>query len=261
MALTAWTKARKLEAAIESPFGPGLHAADTRVLDRPGWRQIVTPSAAGGVMNEVGYSVITEGDVEAVIDDVIATYKACGQPVKWYVGPWTKPDDFGERLERRGFSWTAMRGMGADTAMQIETPSDVSVREVTDDASLHELLDVSARGWSMTKADLDPAMYRAALMKRPQIVRFFSAFIDGVAVGSACLIVRDDYGYLMGTQVLEHARGRGAYKAMVAARLAWLRAQGLEYAVIQAREATAAPILSHLGFEDLFESRCYRLST
>src|SRR5678815_5315526 len=40
---------------------------------------------------------------------------AHGKPVKWCVGPWTKPAGFGERLTRRGFSNWGVRGMGAAT--------------------------------------------------------------------------------------------------------------------------------------------------
>jgi hypothetical protein len=58
--------------------------------------------------------------------------------------------------------------------------------------------------------------------------------------------------------VLPAARGRGAYRALVAARLAFLRARHVEYAVTQAREATSAPMLEHLGFETLFRSTCWR---
>lgn len=76
-------------------------------------------------------------------------------------------------------------------------------------------------------------------------------------VGTAWLSLREDYAYLLGTQVFEAARGRGAYRALVAARLAFLRERGIDVAVTHAREATSAPMLEHLGFETLFRSRCY----
>jgi hypothetical protein len=254
-----WSLARKLDAAIQAPFGLAFLAPDTRVLDRPGWRQIVTPSAARGVLNEVGYSVLSKEEAEPAIDLAVATYHGCGQPVKWYVGPWTRPADFGERLSRRGFQVSELRGMGCPTDMTVNAPSDVSVIEASSEDGVDEFMDVSARGWSMDLTALNRPMHVAVLTSAPRIVHFFVARMAGVAVGSACLILRDDYGYLMGTQVIESARGRGVYKALVHSRLAFLRARGFEYAVIQAMEATAAPILLHLGFETLFHSRCYRL--
>jgi hypothetical protein len=66
-----------------------------------------------------------------------------------------------------------------------------------------------------------------------------------------------------------HHRARGAARLavcacnfvepLIAARLAFLRERGLEYAVTHAREATSAPMLEHLGFETLFRGACYQL--
>ena len=78
-------------------------------------------------------------------------------------------------------------------------------------------------------------------------------------VGTAGIFGRDRCGYFVGGVVQPSARGRGVYRALVAARLAFLRARGVPYAVTQAREATSAPMLEHLGFETLFRSTCWRL--
>jgi GNAT superfamily N-acetyltransferase len=87
----------------------------------------------------------------------------------------------------------------------------------------------------------------------------FAAFVAGECMGTGALIVLGDYGYLVGAQVLDAARGRGVYRALIFERLAFLRERGIELAVTQAREATSAPILERLGFETLFRSRCYLL--
>ena len=73
------------------------------------------------------------------------------------------------------------------------------------------------------------------------------------------MLLRDDYGYFVGGAVMEEARGRGVYRCLVEARLAFLRDRGIEYAVTIAREATSAPVLEHLGFETLFRGACYEL--
>ena len=78
-------------------------------------------------------------------------------------------------------------------------------------------------------------------------------------VGTAMLVLREGFGYLAGTQVLERSRGAGAYRSLVAARLAHLARHGFSYAITWAREATSAPILERLGFETIFHDRCYVL--
>ena len=96
------------------------------------------------------------------------------------------------------------------------------------------------------------AAFRRALGR--ELVPFLA---DGLGAGS--ILLREDYGYLVGTAVVERARGRGVYRALVGARLAFLHQRGIEYAVTHARESTSAPMLEHLGFETLFRGRCYLL--
>src|SRR5262249_19795941 len=100
-------------------MGPGLWRDDTRIVERPGWYQIITPSAPRNTQNEIIFSQLEEKDADGVIDETIATYRACGQATKWSVGPWTRPSDFGERLARRGFQSWEVRGMGCYTSAHL----------------------------------------------------------------------------------------------------------------------------------------------
>ena len=56
---------------------------------------------------------------------------------------------------------------------------------------------------------------------------------------------------LGGSAVLEAHRRKGAYKALLAHRLADARAEGIEAVVIQAVRSTSAPICRTLGFEEV----------
>ncbi|MCP3144564.1 GNAT family N-acetyltransferase [Pyxidicoccus xibeiensis] len=177
------------------------------------------------------------------------------------MGFWTRPADFGERLTRRGFSNWDVRGMGCDTRGVYTAPRRVTVDEVTE-PDLGAYVAVEQQGWSLpaSDAEVQHGVYLSALRAHPRRVHLFVARLGAEVVGTAGLVLRDGYAYLLGAQVLETARGQGAYRALVTARLEFLRERGIGYAVTQAREATSAPILEHLGFETLFRSRCYRLS-
>ncbi|HEX4515290.1 MAG TPA: GNAT family N-acetyltransferase, partial [Polyangiaceae bacterium] len=159
------------------------------------------------------------------------------------------PRDFDDRLTRRGSrSWT-MRGMGIATDARIS--SSVAATRV-DHANLDAYVATGAAAWS---APLDPVQREAfARALDHELVAFVA---DGLGAGA--ILLREDYGYLVGAAVTESARGRGVYRALVAARLAFLRERAIEYAVTQARESTSAPILEHLGFETLFRGRCHVL--
>jgi GNAT superfamily N-acetyltransferase len=248
------------EAAIRAPDGCELHRPDTRVSRGDGWLHVVTPSAPRGRLNEVLFSKLTAAESDSVIERTIDEYRAAGQPTKWCVGPWTAPADFGERLARRGFSSWEVRGMGCSTDRDLESAPGVLVEEITV-ATLDAYLAATFAGWSTELEQLAPErrVHLGALAASPRAAWFFGARLDGEMVGTAGLFGRDRAGYLVGGVVLPQARGRGVYRALVAARLAFLRTRGVGYAVTQAREATSAPMLEHLGFEGLFRSSCWRL--
>jgi GNAT superfamily N-acetyltransferase len=250
-----WTDEEKRRAAIEAPLGAGLRFADARIIERPGWLQIVTPSAPVGMQNEVLLSVLADEDVERAIDDAIATYHAVRHPVKWCIGPKTKPDDLGERLARRGFDGWKGRAMGVDTALAMRVPAGVEIVEV-EEPELDAYVATTVEGWSLAreKTALVREAHAASFQARPRVMHCFGAVVDGAWLGTAALVLRGSYGYLLGSQVLASARGRGIYKALVATRLAFLRARGISYAVTLAREATSAPILERLGFETIFRT-------
>jgi hypothetical protein len=134
----------------------------------------------------------------------------------------------------------------------------VSVEEVTDD-NMDEYISVMLRGWSLPpdEGEVERRVVRAALGMQPRSEFCFIARLGGEIVGTAALALRGEYAYMLGAQVLESARGCGVYRALVSARLAFLQGRGIEYAVTQAREASSAPMLEHLGFETLFRSKCY----
>jgi len=249
----AWTPERKLHAAIEAPLGPSAGPPDSRVIAREGWFQRITPSSRGTWHNEVLVSRVAQSEAEHVIDEVISQYRALGKPVKWCTGPWTEPPDFGDRLARRGFSSWATRGMGVSTDVRVAS-GGATARIVNVDADLDAYVSTSIAAWSNPTSNgetLRVAM-RAALGR--ELVAFV---VDGLGAGA--LLLREDYGYLVGTAVVERERGRGVYRSLVAARLAFLRARDIEFAVTHAHESTSAPILEHLGFETLFRGRCYVL--
>lgn len=256
-----WTTEALEAAAFRAPMGRELHRPDTRVVERPGWYQIITPSAVG-YLNEVYVSKLAPEDVDAAIDEVVAEHasRPGGAPVKWCVGHWTEPKDFRERLLERGFEPTAVRAMSCSTDLQLEVPSGVTASEVTLE-DLDELVAFEVRGWGIPGDQLatERAMHARALTASPRTAHFFAARVDGAIVASCGTFLRGDFGYLVGGLVATEARGRGIYRALVEARLAFLRARGITLAITHARDATSAPMLEHLGFGTVYRYECWYL--
>jgi GNAT superfamily N-acetyltransferase len=233
---------------------------DTQVIERAGWFQLVTPSAPGPQRNEVILSQVEPDDADRVIEEVIAMYQSDGHPVKWCVGLWTRPADFGERLTRRGFTSWEVRGMVSETSRPIPYTDHIVVEEVTED-SLEPYLTAMLHGWSLPPEQVTPERetHLTALHASPREAHFFAARMGDETVGTTGLLLRGDYAYLVGAQVFPSFRGRGIYRALVGARLTFLAQRGVSLAVTHAREATSAPMLEHLGFETVFRSKCYLL--
>jgi len=257
-----WTAERKREAAVQAPLARLYVRDDTRIIERPGWYQVVTPSART-YLNEVVLSQMDDDDdVERVIDETIAIYREHGVRMKWRVGPETRPADLGERLRRRGFESIPARAMGIDTAMSLAADAPGVTVEEVDATTVDGFVKTVLRGWAMAQDQVEEEarLHAAVLARVPRMVHFFGAKVDGEWAGTAAVILRDGYGYLVGGQVLEAARARGVYRGLLAARLACLHARGFDYAVTHAHEATSAPILEHLGFETLYAATSWMLA-
>jgi GNAT superfamily N-acetyltransferase len=85
------------------------------------------------------------------------------------------------------------------------------------------------------------------------------AYLDGVAVASGGVSLVDGVARLWGGAVREEARGRGAYRAVLDARLRRGIERGATMALVKGRVQTSGPILRRAGFERYGEERSYRV--
>jgi GNAT superfamily N-acetyltransferase len=74
------------------------------------------------------------------------------------------------------------------------------------------------------------------------------AYADGSPVGAGGLDVVDGVARLWGGAVIEPARGRGVYRALLTARLSYAADHGATMALVKARTDTSGPILLRAGF-------------
>ncbi|GLZ77235.1 hypothetical protein Afil01_20420 [Actinorhabdospora filicis] len=76
----------------------------------------------------------------------------------------------------------------------------------------------------------------------------YLAYADGQPVGHAGTTLDGEVVKLWGGSVLEDYRGRGAYRALLRARLADAAERGGRLALVKARTGTSSPILRRAGF-------------
>jgi GNAT superfamily N-acetyltransferase len=225
---------------------------DTRVIERDGWLQLVTPSTKLASLNQVIYSALANDEADAAIAAAVATYRELGLPFRWTVGPDSSPADLGARLERLGLTAIWVRGMarpidGAPVA------SDARVVEI-DVRTIDDFTAVMAAGWDDDPVLLD-AIHRRLLAK--DRMALFVAYDDGVPAAGAAYYACARSAFFLGGVVLSAHRGRGLYRALVETRTAHAQRRGLALATTHASESTSAPILERMGYSTVCRFAMY----
>ncbi|GAA0622251.1 hypothetical protein HPO96_28460 [Kribbella sandramycini] len=187
--------------------------------------------------------------------------------LRWWVDARTAPSDTAEALLRNGFRQIEeLEILACDVtdvealAERLEVPSDVQVRAAADLETIQRAaaVDTEIFGWSgPTQRALE--LEFAAVTRGERSSPRFVAEIDGELVASSGYTLMGDIVGLWGAGVLEKARGRGVYRALIAARCRAARADGAELALVTARTTTSAPTLRRAGFAVHGTKRCYEL--
>ncbi|HEY1551148.1 MAG TPA: GNAT family N-acetyltransferase [Kofleriaceae bacterium] len=217
-----------------------------RVIDRPDWFQVITPSIRHGSLNGVERSIVRD---DAQIDAAIDDYRSIGCKFRWTVPPGSAPDDLGDRLERRGLERREIVQLVRATREPFHAVPGVTVERVTD-ATVDTFAELMAFAWGGEAHELR-ALYRAAAAHQ----LMFLARVDGEPAGAAAMNTFARISYLRGGVVLPKFRGRGAYRALVAARAA---ATDREFVTSASNPETSAPILARMGFVEVARYRAYR---
>lgn len=87
-----------------------------------------------------------------------------------------------------------------------------------------------------------------------------TAYADGRALGAGGPTMAGTTARLWGGGVIPEGRGRGAYRAVLDARLRYAVDHGATMALVKGRVETSGPILRRAGFAAYGQERSYRLS-
>ena len=230
-----------------TPLGP----TDERVVDE---RYVVWMGRA----DAPGWNVaqrfrLRDGEVEQVVDEVRGLLRARGRTaLTWEVGSSATPHDLADRL--LGLGMVPDREPLAIGMVLNEpppaAPPDVEVRRAESADELRTAARIAAVGFGMKPDDVgveDP---------EPPVpgIETYLAYVDGEPVARATAAFSEHGVTLFGGATLPEARGRGAYRALVAARWDDAVAAGTPALVTQAG-AMSRPILQRLGFREVCEIR------
>ncbi len=236
------------DEVMDRPLDALVGASDSRIIDRPDWHQVVTPSFTSGGLNGVGRCRVGVEHLEGTIDTAVNDYTQLGLRWRWTVGPRSTPG-LEDALRRRGLAEHSITGLWRAVDLPPRSSTTVVAAQVTNPGELDAFTAVMAEGWSTPAAPL--AAYNQLLMASSSRQRLFLARVDGVPAGSAGLAIVERSVYLIGAVVLPHFRGRGVYRALLDARIELARHLGKTLVTCQAKPETSAPILLALGFQSI----------
>jgi hypothetical protein len=197
-------------------------------------------------------------DVGGAVESVRAEMRGRGKErALWLVGESATPAGVAARLAEHGLVPDPDEPLL--TAMALTAAPRLAAGRLRVEAvrSYDELLLAQEIDWeAMRVAEEDRSEMRAALPERWELLRgdgvarYYLAYDGDEAIASAHALFGDDAVFLLGGATLPHARGRGAYAALVAARWRDAVDAGTPALVVQAT-SMSAPILERHGFERL----------
>jgi hypothetical protein len=214
---------------------------------------ITRARASGNSHHVVIWSSLTEDNADEVILTEMAFHKSLGVGFEWKVFGHDQPADLLRRLERAGFrigprEAVLVLDLGRLGNSIDETAAHGAERidrigQLADFRRVAE--EVFAKDYTFTTIQLADAIRRASVQHCGYI-----AYIDDEPASIGRLYTHPDswFGGLYGGGTRSRFRGRGLYRAIVAARARDAILQGAKYLVVDALP-TSQPILERLGFE------------
>ena len=171
----------------------------------------------------------------------------------WEIGSSATPPDLVERLYERGLvDDDDPDVIGMLLTEPPPSPDGVEARPVRDFEEFAAANRVAGIAFGLPEEEPDEPRDRARYDEEAELGywKTFVALLDGEIVGSGHSTYIDGAVTLNGGAVLPHARGRGAYRALVAARWDDAVERGTPALVTQAGRMSA-PILERLGFREV----------
>jgi GNAT superfamily N-acetyltransferase len=206
-----------------------------------------------GAYNFIGWWTLTADQAPAAAAREAAYFRGLGQEVEWKVFSHDGPPGLDACLEAAGFvaddPETFLVFDQSLNALDEALPAGIEVRRVVDRQGVADLVTANTAAFGKSEPwrveALTPRLDDGSLA-------LYVAYADGKPVSSGRLELAPgrDFAGLYGGGTDPAWRGRGVYRALVAARAAEARRLGVRYLTVDARD-TSRPILQRLGFEAL----------
>lgn len=174
--------------------------------------------------------------------------------VTWNIYPTTTPSDLPDHLLALGGRIRDEGGLMSlrvpdDGYLDVGPTEGVVVRPVGDAGGLTDYRRIVSTVYEQPMATAEEITAEAERItpNDPGGCRFV-AYVDDRPAGSGAIAVRQDgSASLFGAATYPELRGRGAYRAILAARTSWAAQHGVPVLLVSGRLATSAPIMERAG--------------
>jgi GNAT superfamily N-acetyltransferase len=258
--MTDWTPAAVRAAAAQwvwvPPAAKQVLTSEYQLIAYPAHYQHPTQVAWSSTARPAG----------ELIKEVLSQVSAWGRDsVYWWVRDDTAPADTEAILQARGATLAeTVQVLGYDLAIglpELNLSDGPQAELVCDERTLRASHLVSAEVWDDHR-ERTPAAIAEELAGVLESLESLSdyrivVFVDGQpAAGGGCSIV-GEVARLWGGGTRPSFRGRGAYRALLAARIRIASQHGATLALVKGRVETSGPILRRAGFTSYAEERSY----
>ena len=247
------------------PPAPGFE-----IIETPRYRIVLQPDFPVPGPNSASWVRCQEGEADEVIGEVSAIFRERALPLMWVLDPGTEPASFPEFLAARGVLPDPLAAesmvMVLPIGVRFDAPAvaGMELHDGLNDLDTFRRVDaVNAEAFG-GRIPPDDLRYSTQLERRRQNQiaagnrHVVLATVDGEPAGSSGLsLYPPDGAIINGGGVRPKFRGRGVYRAMVAARLGLAREGGVAGLSVWGAPMSA-PILARLGFEKVGWRRFYR---
>jgi hypothetical protein len=219
--------------------------------------------------NQVGMSRLPDDQVEDAIQEVIKTYSDIGLTrIGWFVSPQTKPDNLSEYLEKNGFKkdipvWGMFRS--------VSEPLDISITDEFEfkQYSVHDVMNLfndpdfcSMVEQSYGMPEGSSAVFRlgiaiASHLEYTSIIAYEKETNKPIGFGAIVYVPNTNIALLGGAATLPEYRKRGIYSSMLKIRYEKAKQDKKSHLILQAKEATSAPIAAKNGFKKVCDLAIY----
>jgi hypothetical protein len=214
-------------------------------------------SAADGSHHAIAFSSLPVATADAIIDGEIEHHRQRGVGFEWKAYAHDGPPDLLDRLARHGFTIgereavvvyelarrAAWLEASAHRVVRIEHPEQVDVYRAVAER-------IFGKDYAFTADELATALASGSTQHRAYLAY---AGDEPVSIGRLYTHPDSAFGALYGGGTLPAHRGRGFYRALVAARGRDAVAAGAAYLLVDALP-TSLPILERLGFERVIDT-------